>query len=104
MSNSFNGPTPPKPQLGARFKKNRWNENSLEQLKKELEEEIHADSGVSADSAVIVRPEASGNHVTRIAIEGHVQNETERQRVREIVAINTFEEVEVDNELVIKGR
>ncbi|MFP4377280.1 MAG: hypothetical protein ACLFP4_09565 [Spirochaetales bacterium] len=94
------GPNPP--QLSAEFKARRWNENSVEQLKKELEETIANDPHVSSESAVIVHPEASGNEVKKVTLQGHVQNDAERQRVRQIVGVNTHDEIHIENDVMIK--
>ncbi len=94
------GPNPP--QISAEFKARRWNENSIEQLKKELEETIANDPHVSSDSSVMIDPEASGNEIHKVTLRGHVQNDAERQRIRQIVGVNTHDEVEVQNEIEIK--
>lgn len=88
------------PQVGAHFKVNRWNENSLEQLKTELMKEISQDEDIADASEVDLELATEGNEVTRIRLTGTVGTVVEAARAARIVETNTHDEVEVENELV----
>lgn len=88
------------PQVGAHFKVNRWNENSLEQLKTELLKEISRDDYIADASEVDLDIETTGNEVSRIRLTGTVGTVVEAARAARIVEANTHDEVQVDNELV----
>ena len=88
------------PQVGAHFKVNRWNENSLEQLKTELLKEIARDEHIDDASGVDLELETEGTEVTRITLVGSVGSPVEAARAARIVETNTHDEVTVVNELV----
>jgi hypothetical protein len=88
------------PQVGAHFKVNRWNENSLEQLKTELLKEISRDEHIADASGIDLELATEGNEVTRIRLTGTVGTVVEAARAARIVEANTHDEVEVQNDLV----
>lgn len=87
------------PQVGAHFKVNRWNENSLEQLKTELLEEIARDEYIDDASGIDLELVTDGTEVTRIRLTGTAGSVVEAARAARIVETNTHDEVEVLNEL-----
>ncbi len=90
------------PRVGAFFKINRWNQNSLEQLKTELLKAISEDPEIRDASNVGLELETYGkSQVQLIRLIGSVDNEAERQRAARIVAVNTIDEVTVENDLTI---
>jgi hypothetical protein len=91
----------PDPQMGAFFKVNQWNKNSVEQLKTELLKAIAEDPEISNASNIGLDLEAGIAKVERVRLVGSVGSEAERQRARRIVEVNTREELEVENELAV---
>ncbi|MFW5684808.1 MAG: hypothetical protein ACOCVK_02645 [bacterium] len=87
------------PRVGAFFKINRWNQNSIEQLKTELLSAIQEDPEIKDASNIGLEMETDIRKVDRIKLVGSVGSESERQRARRIVEVNTHDEVEVENEL-----
>ncbi|MFW6312635.1 MAG: hypothetical protein ACOC2N_01975 [Spirochaetota bacterium] len=90
------------PRVGAFFKINRWNQNSLEQLKTELLKAISEDPEIRDATNVGLELETHGQpQVQLIRLIGSVGSEAERQRAARIVAVNTIDEVTVENDLKI---
>ena len=89
------------PQVGAFFKINRWNTNSLEQLKTELLEAIAEDPRIGDATNIGMEFDTPASKVERIRLVGRVESEAERQRARRIVEVNTHDEVVVENELAV---
>ena len=90
------------PRVGAFFKINRWNENSLEQLKTELLKAIAQDPQVGDASNVGLELETHGSNSVRfIRLIGSVASEPDRARAARIVQVNTADEVDVANELEV---
>jgi len=90
------------PRVGAFFKINRWNQNSIEQLKTELLKAIAEDPEIRDASNVGLELETrGGNQVQLIRLIGSVGSEAGRQRAARIVAVNTIDEVTVENDLTI---
>lgn len=89
------------PQMEPYFKINRWNQNSVEQIKTELIKAICGDSGISDASSIDLEIHTSGTEIDYIRIVGSVQDVTELQRAARIVAVNTRDEVVVQNDLTV---
>jgi hypothetical protein len=90
------------PQIGAWFKVNRWNENSLEQLKTELDKAVADDPHITDATKVELRLESAGNKVDRIRLVGTASSREEAERAVRIVETNTHDEVAVENELAVR--
>lgn len=92
---------PQGPQIGAFFKINRWNTNSIEQLRTELLKAMAEDPQITDATNIGLELETATNKVERIELVGSVKSEPERQRAARIVEVNTHEEVVVENELAV---
>ena len=90
------------PQIGAFFKIHRWNENSIEQLKTELLKALSQDPEITDASNVGMEIESVGNEVRTIRLIGSVGSDDERTRASRLVEVNTHDEVDVKNELVVQ--
>ena len=90
------------PRVGAFFKINRWNRNSAEQLKTELLKALTDDPEIRDASKIGLEVETSGSEVTGMRLSGTVSSEHERQRARRVIEVNTHDEVEVKNDLILE--
>ncbi|MFP4114139.1 MAG: hypothetical protein ACOC2Y_04930 [Spirochaetota bacterium] len=90
------------PQIGPFFKVRRWNENSVEQLKTELLKAIAQDPEIGDASNMGLEIGTAGNEVKSIRLIGAADSGDDRDRAARIVAVNTADEVEVKNDLVVR--
>ena len=90
------------PRMEPHFKINRWNENTVDQIRTELRNAISGDSGIADASSIDLEVVTSGAEVERIRLVGSVRTEDERHRAARIVSVNTHDEVTVQNDLETK--
>jgi hypothetical protein len=79
-----------------------WDLADRKELREELQKAIIDDPEVENKADISVYLETEGTKVSEIHIIGSVGSEKEKQRVAEIVSVNTRNEVEVINELLVK--
>ena len=89
------------PQMEPHFKVNRWNENTIEQIKTELIKAISGDPQISDPSGIGLEVHTTEKGVDRIRLVGSAKDDGERQRAARVVVVNTRDEVVVQNELTV---
>lgn len=89
------------PAVSSHFAVMRWNENSAEQLKRELLKAIVEDPEIDDSTNIGLDITHEKDKVSEIAIVGAVSSERDRQRAQRIVEVNTHDEVAIRNELKV---
>jgi hypothetical protein len=90
------------PLLSPYFVGRRWDLANQAELRRELEKAITEDPEIDSKTTISVVPEEKGSKITAIHLNGTVGSDREKERAQQIVSVNTREEVEVVNELVVK--
>jgi len=79
-----------------------WNLANEAELRDELQKAIVEDPEIQSKADISVDTVTNGAKVSEIHLIGAVASEKEKERAKEIVTVNTRNEVKIVNELVLK--
>lgn len=89
------------PELFGFFALNQWNTAKPDELKRELMNAIAQDPEVTDVTNIGVEPVLEGGKVASIRLNGKTGSRKDAERAAQIVHVNTKDEVDVINEIVV---
>lgn len=90
------------PYMSRYFITHAWNIATRDELKKELQHAVVEDPLVENKANISVNPIQDGARVSHIELIGSVGSDRERKRVRQIIGVNTKDEVDIVDRLTVK--